>query len=94
MYHGIRLLLDVQRDFVVVKIDLKNAFNAVDRKAILEALANVPEANVLFGPLSWKCLGQKDWPSRRRGRGSSEESAAISRQALIKGHRIRRHSSA
>ena len=67
MYHGIRLLLDVQRDFVVVKIDLKNAFNAVDRKAILEALANVPEANVLL-PFELEMLGPEGLAFTQEGK--------------------------
>ena len=38
----IRAILEANPDFVAVKIDLKNAYNEVDRAAILEAILSNP----------------------------------------------------
>ena len=40
--HGMRLLLEQRGDFVVVKIDLRNAFNSISRSAMLRRLARHP----------------------------------------------------
>ena len=43
MINGIRILLEQRGDFVLVKIDLKNAYNEIDRSALLRRCSEVPE---------------------------------------------------
>jgi len=42
MVHGFRILLELHRDFVVIKIDLRNGYNAISRVAILRRLSAIP----------------------------------------------------
>ena len=42
LVYSIRMLSEERRDFVVVKIDMKNAFNEVSRASIIEALEEEP----------------------------------------------------
>ena len=39
---GIRLLLEERGDFVAVKLDLRNAYNAISRQTVLRRVAAVP----------------------------------------------------
>merc|ERR1712086_900169 len=41
MINGIRILLEQRGDFVLVKIDLKNAYNEIDRSALLRRCRRV-----------------------------------------------------
>jgi len=41
--HGMRLLLELHSDFVIVRIDLRNAYNACDRSALLRRCSEHPE---------------------------------------------------
>ena len=40
--HSVRMLAEDKKDFIVVKLDIKNAFNEVSRAAILETLESEP----------------------------------------------------
>ena len=42
LYHGLRLLLVVHPDFLVVRIDLRNAYNKSRRAQVLQRMAAVP----------------------------------------------------
>ena len=42
LYHGLRLLLEVHPDFLVVRIDLRNAYNESRRAQVLQRMAAVP----------------------------------------------------
>ena len=42
LVHGIRLLLEERGDFVAVKLDLRNAYNAISRQTVLRRVAAVP----------------------------------------------------
>ena len=46
---SVRMLAEERRDFVVVKIDMKNAFNEVSRASILEAFEEEPSLQHLRG---------------------------------------------
>ena len=43
LVHGVRELLTHRPDFVVVRLDLANAYNTIDRAVVLARLASVPE---------------------------------------------------
>ena len=38
LVHSVRMLLELRREFVAVKLDIRNAHNEVSRASILEAL--------------------------------------------------------
>ena len=42
LIHGVRLMLEQHEDFVVVKLDLRNGFNAVCRSTMLRRMASHP----------------------------------------------------
>ena len=42
MIHGVRLLLEQRGDFVVVRLDMRNAYNAASRAVLLRRLAEQP----------------------------------------------------
>ena len=42
LVHSVRMMLEQRRDFVAVKLDIRNAHNEVSRASILEALDNEP----------------------------------------------------
>ena len=42
MVHGLRLLLEQHGDFVVVRIDFRNAYNEVDRRRAFDVIAGDP----------------------------------------------------
>ena len=42
LVHSVRMMLEHRRDFVAVKLDIRNAHNEVSRASILEALDNEP----------------------------------------------------
>ena len=46
---SVRMLAEDRRDFVVVKIDMKNAFNEVSRASIIEAIEEEPTLQHLAG---------------------------------------------
>ena len=48
LVHGVRALLRMRRDFVVVRLDLRNAYNEIDRAVLLQRMAAIPE----LGPLA------------------------------------------
>ena len=57
LYHGLRLLLVVHPDFLVVRIDLRNAYNKSRRAQVLQRMAAVPGVaslvplmHVMYGP--------------------------------------------
>ena len=65
-----RSMAEARRDFVCVKMDLKNAFNAVARRAIIESLQAEPSLkHIWLGRLLWcwlhvtglESLGEKCW---------------------------------
>ena len=73
---SVRMLAEHRRDFVVVKIDMKNAFNEVSRAAIIQALEEEPtlqhlawHAAVVLAPDSGPESGGVRW-------GLSEEGTA------------------
>ena len=47
MIHGIRALLQQSPEMVCVKMDLKNAFNEVERAALVEAVREHPQLHSL-----------------------------------------------
>ena len=62
---GVRMLLEVRGDFVVVKLDMSNGFNAVSRSVLLRRLGEVPALahwvpflHALSGPGSDLLLGR------------------------------------
>ena len=42
LVHSLRMLLELKKDFVAVKLDIRNAHNEVSRASILEALDSEP----------------------------------------------------
>ena len=42
MVHQVRMLSEKRRDFIVVKLDMRNAHNEVSRAAVIEALESEP----------------------------------------------------
>ena len=42
LVHSVRMLLEHRRDFLAVKLDIKNAHNEVSRSSIIEALEREP----------------------------------------------------
>ena len=48
LVHGVRALLRMRPDFVVVRLDLRNAYNEIDRAVLLERMAAVEQ----LGPLA------------------------------------------
>ena len=49
LVHSVRMLMEERRDYVVVKVDMRNAFNEVSRASIIEALEREPSLQ----HLSW-----------------------------------------
>ena len=65
LVHGVRVLLAQHRRFVVVRIDLRNAYNAISRAAIIRRMAARPEfahlvpyLHAMTGPGSMLLLGR------------------------------------
>ena len=57
MVHGLRLLLEQRGDFVIVRIDFRNAYNEVDRRRAFDRIARdpaladmVPLLHALYAP--------------------------------------------
>ena len=42
MIHGVRLLLEYRGDFVVIRMDMSNGYNALSRSVMLRRLAETP----------------------------------------------------
>lgn len=47
LIHGIKLTLELNREFVVVKLDLKNAYNSISRSVVLRRMQSHPELRQL-----------------------------------------------
>ena len=92
LVHGVRELLAHRPDFVVVRLDLANAYNTIDRAVVLARIASVPEAahlapafHALHAPAAHLVLpnGEQlfggDGGDSREGvrQGSAEASAAF-----------------
>ena len=71
LVHGVRMLVEMERGFVVVKLDMRNGYNAVSRSVLLRRLSHhpqlahwVPFLHLLSGPGSDLLVGQlaASWP--------------------------------
>ena len=79
LVHSVRMLIEERRDFVVVKLDMKSAFNEVSRTSIIEALEAEPTlshlasfAAIVLAPASHLECSGKVWVgtgNRRRNTG-------------------------
>ena len=65
LVHGIRVMLDQHGSFVLVRIDLRNAYNAISRAAVIRRMAARPEfahlvpfLHAMTGPGSMLLLGR------------------------------------
>ena len=65
MINGIRILLEQRGNFVLVKIDLKNAYNEIDRSALLRRCSEVPELAPAVHAASSRDAHVRDEPARR-----------------------------
>ena len=84
LVHSVRMLLEMRRDFVAVKLDVRNAHNEVSRASILEALEREPSlrhltwhAATCLAPHTGLELGGKLWGQSGEGmtQGDPEASA-------------------
>jgi hypothetical protein len=92
LFHGLRLVMDVSRGFVVIRIDLKNAYNLANRAKTLGKVARVRKVmNRAFAPRRCKQLvtvhlgasEPKGWRRQRLGGGRCkypESCTCISRE--------------
>ena len=74
LIHSVRMLAEERRDFVVVKLDMKNAFNEVSRASIIERLEDEPSlqhlawhAATLLAPASGLESGGQLWGEAQEG---------------------------
>ena len=61
LVNAVRMMLEDRRDFVAVKLDIKNAFNEISRASIVEALEAEPSLKHLA---SFKAITSCWWRSR------------------------------
>ena len=80
---SIRMLAEERREFVVVKIDMKNAFNEVSRASILEALEEEPSlchlawhAASVLAPSSGLETGGEKWGDSSEGTAQGDPLSA------------------
>ena len=48
LIHGLRVLMEYRQDFVIVRLDLQNAYNAADRAALLRRFSEQPSLRPLL----------------------------------------------
>ena len=102
LVHGVRAYLRAQPELVVVRLDLRNAYNEIDRCAALWRLAGVPELahlaplfHVLHAPMARLQLstGRSLFDSVAGREGDSEEGVrqGVGRvfRGILRGHRPR-----
>ena len=64
---GMRMLVELRPDFVIVKIDLRNAYNEVKRAAVLQALLESTQACLVDIPFQLpRCPLRTLFPPIRR----------------------------
>ena len=68
LIHGVRVLVEYRGDFVIVKIDLRNAYNAASRSVLLRRFAEHPSLAPLM-PLLHAALARADALAVGQGRG-------------------------
>ena len=80
---SVRMLLEDRKDFVAVKIDMRNAFNEVSRAAIVEALEEEPTlqhlawlAAVVLAPSTGLESGGKKWGRSAEGTAQGDPLSA------------------
>ena len=80
---SVRMLAEDNKDFVVVKIDMKNAFNEVSRAAIIEALEQEPTlqhlasyAATVLAPAAGLESGGKRWGMTEEGTAQGDPVSA------------------
>ena len=74
LVNTVRMLAEERKDFIVVKLDIRNAFNEVSRAAITETLQEEPSlshlawfATVVLAPVSGLETGGKLWGETAEG---------------------------